>query len=198
MHTGPHGNSNLEAVTGALASWRKILGTRMIEGIEVVPSNYGVHTLSPTQKHILAVLLPENETEIIAIVKVASIHAIPLYPISCGNNWGYGSASPVVSGCAILDLSRMTRILAFDHKLGLVTVQPGVTPLQLRTFLAREQVPFLGPIFGSGPKSSLVGNALDRGHSLGLFTDRFSSIHALSAVLADGSLYHSPNGPGAP
>ncbi len=181
----------------AVRAWQVLLQDRIIIDKDQIRSLYGSTTLGGATRHILAVLSAANLDEVLSIVAIAKKHLTPLYPISIGNNWGYGSASPVVDGCAILDLSRMSKILSFDRELGLVTVEPGVTPLQLRQFLLREQAPFLSPVFGSGPRSSLIGNALDRGHSLTPFTDRFGSVHALEAVLADGSIYRSANGSSA-
>jgi len=114
-----------------------------------------------------------------------------LYPISTGNNWGYGSANPVKSECAILDLSGMTKISNYDAQLGVVTIEPGVTQGLLADFLKNEKDEFMTPVTGAGPQASILGNALERGYGLTPVADHFLSLMSLEAVLADGSVYRS-------
>jgi hypothetical protein len=56
---------------------------------------------------------------VVAVVKLANQHRLPLYPISTGRNWGYGSATPPTDGCLIVDLGGMDRVLELDAELGL-------------------------------------------------------------------------------
>jgi 4-cresol dehydrogenase (hydroxylating) len=42
---------------------------------------------------------------------------------------------PSASGCVLMDLRRMDRIVDFSEELGYVTVEPGVTQAQLYAFL---------------------------------------------------------------
>lgn len=152
---------------------------------------YGPSTLSRESPRILAALKPMNREEIVNVVKIAAAHAVPLYPISIGNNWGYGSKNPATDSCVIVDLSRMNRILSFNALLGTITVEPGVTTADVSSFLEKEGAPFVAPVVGAGPRSSMVGNALDKGVSSSPSHDRASSILALSAILPDGSIYES-------
>ena len=48
---------------------------------------------------------PVSQTQVMVIVKASRKLNVPLYPISTGNNWGYGSANPVTNGCVVIDLS---------------------------------------------------------------------------------------------
>src|SRR5262245_13534515 len=67
----------------------------------------------------LPVLLvrPASTAEVQRIVQWAGHHALPLYPISRGKNWGYGDACPAREGCVLVDLSRMNRIIEVNSEL---------------------------------------------------------------------------------
>src|SRR5262245_35073925 len=93
----------------ALSEFRRIVGSEyLLTGDET--QRYGWCTL-PLRRQISAVLCPASLEQVKEIVRVASTHGIPLYPISTGNNWGYGSALPVRDHNVILDLSRLNRII---------------------------------------------------------------------------------------
>ncbi len=118
----------------------------------------------------------------------ARARSIPLYPVSRGRNWGYGSSTPLKTGSILLDLSRMNRITRHDEGLGYVAVQPGVSVAELSTFV-HEQLPsrYL-PVTGAPPEVSVVGNLLERGQALGPMGDRFTAATNLEVVLADGTV----------
>ncbi len=174
-------------------AWQSVIGIqRVLEG-NSAQEHYGATTLS-SEKLILAGLLPENVEEAIALVKIAAKYGIPLYPISTGNNWGYGSASPVSDGCVVMDLSLMNKILFINEELGLATVEPGVTSGQMHEYLQKNSVPFVAPMTGGGPTCSIIGNILERGRGADGPVDRFSTVMAVEAILADGTLYSSASG----
>ncbi|MEO1525538.1 MAG: FAD-binding oxidoreductase [Planctomycetota bacterium] len=139
----------------------------------------------------VAVLRPENVEQVQLVMKIASEHQQPIYPVSTGRNWGYGAASPVRPGCATLDLSDLCEIRVVDEELGIVELQPGVTQGMLADYLERQGIDRMVPVHGGGPDCSLIGNALERGYGLTPTTDHFLAVTALNAVLADGSLYQS-------
>jgi 4-cresol dehydrogenase (hydroxylating) flavoprotein subunit len=176
----------------ALESWQGILGKENVLIGEEAHVSYGSSTLGGTQRVILAALRPNTREQILSLVKVSAQHRIPLYPISTGHNWGYGSASPVTDGCVIIDLSRMNRIIAMDEKLGLVTVEPGVTSGQLHAYLQKHSIPFIAPFTSAGPGCSLIGNTLERGRSINPLLDRFASMMGIEVVLSNGTIYNSP------
>src|SRR3546814_6231657 len=79
--------------------------------------------------------MPATQAEVVAAVKTAAQHCVPLYPISRGKSWGYGDACPVTAGNVILDLSRMNRIREVDPALAYAVIEPGVTQGQLSEHL---------------------------------------------------------------
>ena len=149
---------------------------------------------SGVQRIVREVVFPRSPDEVTAIVHLAREHLVPLYPVSTGNNWGYGSANPVIDGCVVVHLSRMNRILDFDADSGLVTLEPGVTQGQLAAFLAKTSQRFLVPTTGAGPSGSILGNALERGYGITPLSDHFGALTSLKAVLPDGTEYASPLG----
>ncbi len=143
------------------------------------------------KRDILAVVYPKSRDEVISIVKLAHENNISLYPVSKGNNWGYGSANPASDGCVIVMLSEMKKISGYEPHLGLITVEPGVTQGQLAKFLLEKNDKYLTPTTGAGPEGSILGNALERGYGLVPLADHFFAVMSLEAILADGTIYRS-------
>jgi len=100
--------------------------------------------------------------------------------------------TPVIPGCAVVNLSRLNQIKLIDRQLGLITLQPGVTQQQLWEYLRSQALELMVPVHGGGPSCSLLGNALERGYGLTPVTDHYSALTALRAVLPDGTVYQSP------
>src|SRR4051794_5254064 len=63
-----------------------------------------------TGHRIPAILRPGSREEVQECMRVANRFGAPVYPISSGRNWGYGSRVPAAGGCALMDLGRMNRI----------------------------------------------------------------------------------------
>ncbi|MBE0486437.1 FAD-binding oxidoreductase [Marinobacter sp.] len=180
---------NSTCIESAIAEWVTILGDSKV--IAANSEDFGASTIG-TQRSIPAVLRPENKDEIAAILEIAQRWKVSVYPVSTGNNWGYGSANPVEDGCVILDLSRLDRITDFDAELGVVTVEPGVTQGALRAFLDSHEGNYLVPVTGAGPSCSILGNALERGYGITPITDHFAAVTKIEAILPDGSVYRTP------
>src|SRR3546814_19907100 len=106
--------------------------------------------------------MPATQAEVVAAVKTAAQHCVPLYPISRGKSWGYGDACPVTAGNVILDLSRMNRIRAVDPALAYAVIEPGVTQGQLPEHLRAQGIALWPDCTGAGPDTSLLGNPPDR------------------------------------
>jgi 4-cresol dehydrogenase (hydroxylating) flavoprotein subunit len=178
----------------AFLSWRKILGADRVLQSEAAERIYGTCT-GTERRRILGALIPQPKTdpetyeEISKIVKIAEHFSVSLYPISTGHNWGYGTSNPVVDGCMVLDLSRFNRIISFDSKLGVVTLEPGVTQAQLSEFFDQNNYPFLVPTTGAGPSCSIMANALEHGYGITPISDHFAAVTSIEAILADGSIY---------
>jgi amino acid adenylation domain-containing protein len=144
-----------------------------------------------TSQRIPAIVRPSSTAEVQAIVRAARRHGAPLYPVSGGKNWSYGSRVPLKDGSVLLDLGRMDRIHEHDDKLGYVVVEPGVTMRKLADYLEAKGSRLMISVTGSSVDSSYLGNTLERGVGVGPNGDRFSSTCALEVVLPDGELLNT-------
>ena len=180
---------NRTATESAIAEWTTILGESGVLAASEV--DFGASTIG-AKRYIPAVLRPKTQDQISKVLQVAQRWRVAVYPVSTGNNWGYGSANPVEDGSVILDLSQLDRISDFDPDMGVVTVQPGVTQGALREFLDRHEGNYLVPVTGAGPTCSILGNALERGYGITPITDHFAAVTKIEAILPDGTLYRTP------
>ncbi|GAA1939318.1 FAD-binding oxidoreductase [Amycolatopsis minnesotensis] len=108
----------------------------------------------------------------------------PLYPLSTGRNWGMGSRSPVVDGCAVLDLSRMNTVRTLDLDDGYAVIEPGVTQRQLAALL--EGTPWMLNVTAGCADASIVGNTLERGD--GTIRGRTEDLLGVEVVLGTGEV----------
>jgi 4-cresol dehydrogenase (hydroxylating) flavoprotein subunit len=169
----------------AVRQWGLVLGTENVITSEEQLSAAGTATF-PVRQRVPAILRPATREEVRQILRIASHFRIPLYPVSSGKNWGYGSGVPAVDGCVVLDLSRMSRILDFSEELGYVTVEPGVTQGQLFEFLRTRNSRLWIDGTGSSPDCSLVGNALERGFGHTPYGEHIANVCDFEVLLPTG------------
>lgn len=177
----------------ALAAWQALLGQAYVCADAPACAEAATATFHTTQR-VPAIVRPGTRAELQECLRIASRTATPVYPVSAGKNWGYGSRVPPHDGCVLLALDRLNRILDFDEQLAYVTVEPGVTFAQVQQFLHERGADLVLAVPGSTPHASLIGNALERGISAGLGGDRVRQMCDLAVVLADGSCIQT--GPG--
>ncbi len=171
----------------ALARWIDALGAAyVVRDTEELKS--AETATFPTTQRVPVILRPGSTEEIREVVRIANACGMPLYPVSSGKNWGYGSGVPVKSNCAVLDLSRLNRVTDFNEQLGYVTVQPGVTQAALFAFLKERHSGLWMDATGSSPDCSLIGNAMERGFGHTPYGDHFAQVSNLEVVLANGDL----------
>lgn len=138
---------------------------------------------------VLSVHKPTSTEEVQELVLRSRQTKSPLYPISCGLNWGYGSASPVLPGCSLVDLGDMNRILNAEKisvSNPVAVIEPGVTQGQLYDFLQKKCPELTFNVTGSARNTSLIGNALDRG--VGYFGPRKDDLFGLEVVCGSGQI----------
>jgi 4-cresol dehydrogenase (hydroxylating) len=174
----------------AIGEWNALLGLSQVMIGDEVQRVYGSDTGGAKRQVPAALRIVDRDT-LPDVLRIAHRHRVPVYPISTGKNWGYGSALPAIDGCVIIDLIALNKILHFDSEFGVVTLEPGVTQGMLADFLDAGDHPFLVPVTGAGPTCSLLGNALERGYGVTPHTDHFGAVTDVEAVLADGSVYKS-------
>lgn len=174
----------------AILDWQTLLGPSGVLLGSAAQQVYGLDA-SGIQRVIPAALRIIDADALPPAMRIASRYQVPVYPISTGHNWGYGTAMPARDGCVIVDLSALQKIIHFDAEFGVVTVEPGVTQGMLADFLDADNYPYMVPVTGAGPTCSLMGNALERGYGITPHADHFGAVTDIEAVLADGSLYRT-------
>ena len=112
-----------------------------------------------------------------------------LHPLSCGNNWGFGSRLPVGEDSHVLDLSGLRRIRQLNLDQDFVEVEPGVTQGDLDDLLQSTGGTHYFNVTGAGRSTSLLGNALERG--IGYFGSRKNDLLDLEIALGNGEVVWS-------
>src|SRR5690606_19618318 len=108
---------------GAFAAWRDALGDAAVDTTAETCARYA-RTMQPSGTIPHAVLFPASTEDVQAIARIAQEYRHPIYPISGGKNWGYGDACAPRTGAAIVDLSRMNRIIEINRELGYAIIEP--------------------------------------------------------------------------
>lgn len=174
----------------ALTALRSALGEEHV-ALDVEALSRAETATFPTGQRVRAIVRPASTAEVQECVRIAARHGTPLYPVSRGTNWGYGSRVPVTTGSILLDLSRMDHIDDLDETLCHVIVEPGVTFRQVFELLRRRGSRLLLCATGGSPDSSLIGNVVERGIGKGPYGDRFAHVCNLEVVTGTGALVHT-------
>ena len=169
----------------ALLQWELVLGRENLITQEE-PLRAAETATFFVDRQIPAILRPATREQVQQCLRIASKFAVPVYPISSGKNWGYGSRVPVTDASVLIDLSRLNRILDFNEKLAYVTVEPGVTQRQLFQLLQDRHSSLWMDATGSSPDCSLIGNAVERGFGHTPYGDHFAQVCGFEVVLPTG------------
>jgi 4-cresol dehydrogenase (hydroxylating) flavoprotein subunit len=174
----------------AVAKWSAILGPRGIT-TEHAFLQAAQRATFVVDHRIPAAIFPSTTDEVRQCLLVATEHKVPIYPVSGGKNWGYGSRVPAQTDCVLVDLSRMAAIVDYDDTLGYVVLEPGVSFAQLAAFLNSRKSSFFCATPGTSPDASVVGNVLERGIALGPQAERAAHVCNLEVVLPSGEILRS-------
>lgn len=172
--------------------WRSELATTVgVDGVILESERIAMFATDVYRAQVMpaAVARPGTVEELQAVVRLASERQLPFTVRGGGASYtdGYNSAD---AGHLLIDLGRLNNIVEIDEYGGFVTVEAGVTWLQLSDALAAEglRTPFRGPF--SGLAASIGGSMSQNSISHGSGKYGISAESALSfdVVLADGSL----------
>jgi 4-cresol dehydrogenase (hydroxylating) len=141
-----------------------------------------------------AVVFPTTVAEVAAVVRLANEFRVPVWPVSKGRNWGYGSATPAIENTVLLHLERMNRILEVNEDLAYAVIEPGVTYRQLKQHLVDSGSRLWCDCTDGPPEGSVLGNALERGMGVTHYADHFGTLCGLEVVLPDGSIIRTGGG----
>ena len=147
-------------------------------------TNIGLTTFSCELKYA-GVLVAKTKQAIPQLLELANQYQFYVVPIASNRNWGYGIINNPIDDkpLVFLDLSQLKSITPTSKELGLVTLEPGVTQQDLRTFFDQNGWDYLVPVTGAGPNCGIVSNALERGYGITPHTDHFQACTALKAYL---------------
>jgi 4-cresol dehydrogenase (hydroxylating) len=177
----------VQALESALQAWTDLLGPNNVAF--AADDRHSAETATfATGQTIPAILRPGSRKDLLGCLAIANQFGVPLYPVSSGKNWGYGSRVPPANGCALLWLGRLNQIVDFSEELGYVTVEPGVTQHQLYAFLQEKASRLWMDATGSSPDCSLIGNAMERGFGHTPYGDHFAHVCGLEVVLPNGTV----------
>ena len=132
-----------------------------------------------------AVVLPRRTEDVVAVMRVAARHGIPVVPRGAGS--GLAGSSNAVDGCITLVMTRMDAVLEVSPADRLAVVQPGVVNKSLRDAVAGSGL-FYPPDPSSYDWCTIGGNLSQNSGGLccvkyGVTTDY---VLGLEVVLADG------------
>lgn len=136
------------------------------------------------------VVFPETTLQVSEVVKVASIHKVPVVPFGLGSSLE-GHVIPYQHGITI-DFSLMNKVLEVRGDDFLVKVQPGVTRSQLNKELKKY-----GLFFSVDPGADATLGGMAATNASGTTSVKYGvmrdQVRDLEVVLADGSIIHTGN-----
>ena len=179
----------------ALRGFRSVVGDAYVFATDEDRDTY-LDPYAPGQPETYAAsggVAPTTVEEIQALLKIANQYKVPLWPISRGKNFGYGTAAPAMSGTFVLDLARMNRILEVNVDMGYVVLEPGVGFNDLFKYLQDNKIP-LWMSAAAQTWGSVVGNALERGVGYTPYGDHANRVCGMEIVLANGRVVRTGMG----
>ncbi len=134
------------------------------------------------------VVFPENTADVVAVLRYASEHGVPVIPFAVGSSLE-GLVIPVRGGIS-LDMMRMNQIREIRSDDFLVCVEPGVRKEQLNAALKR-----FGLFFSVDPGADASIGGMAATNASGTTTVRYGvmrdQVRALEIVLPDGRIIHT-------
>src|SRR5712691_9710461 len=173
-----------------LAELRQIVGDAGVLSDALELLTYECDALPHLRESPAGVVLPASAAEVQAIVRLCSREGVPF--VARGHGTGLSGGALPVPGGVVIALSRRNRILDVDIANRRVTVEPGVTNLDI----TRAVAPY-GYYYAPDPSSqqvcSIGGNVAENSGGAHCLKYGFTVHHimALDAVLPDGEIVHA-------
>jgi glycolate oxidase len=132
-----------------IAALRRLLPPRalLVDAEDTQP--YDCDGLTLIRQRPMAVVLPETEAQVVAILALCQAMSVPVVPRGAGTGLA-GSALPLAGG-VLLGLAKFNRILAIDPRARTATVQPGVRNLAISEAAAPQ-----GLYYAPDPSSQIA------------------------------------------
>jgi glycolate oxidase len=170
-----------------VAEFRRICGEGSVLHEPLQLLTYECDALPHLRQTPALVVLPGSAGEVQAIVRVCHRDGIPF--VARGHGTGLSGGALPVPGGVVISLARLNRVLDVDIPNRRVTVEPGVTNLEI----TRQVAPF-GYYYAPDPSSqqvcSIGGNVAENSGGAHCLKYGFTVHHVLAveAVLPDGEL----------
>jgi len=172
-----------------LSELRRIAGDEGVLDDALELLTYECDALPHLRESPAAVVLPTSAAEVQAIVRLCAREGVPF--VARGHGTGLSGGALPVAGGLVIALSRLNRVLNVDIPNQRVTVEPGVTNLEV----TRQVAPF-GYYYAPDPSSqqvcSIGGNVAENSGGAHCLKYGFTVHHVLGveAVLPDGEFVH--------
>jgi glycolate oxidase len=166
---------------------RRIVGAGSVFSNSLEVLTYECDALTHLRRSPLAVVLPSSALEVQEVVRLCRRAGVPFVPR--GHGTGLSGGALPVDGGIVIALSRLNRVLEVDVANRRVTVEPGVTNLEI----TRQVAPF-GYYYAPDPSSqqvcSIGGNVAENSGGAHCLKYGFTVHHVIAAevVLPDGEL----------
>ena len=180
----------------AIAQFKKALGEDnvMIKD-ELVRPYTKVMMAVPTEEHTpSAVVTATTVEQVQEVLKICNAHKVPVWTISTGRNFGYGSAAPGQRGQVVLDLRKMNKIIHVDPELCTALVEPGVTYQMLYDYLEENKIPLMLSFSAPSAIAGPLGNTMDRGVGYTPYGEHFMMQCGMEVVMANGDVLRTGMG----
>ena len=170
-----------------LAELRQICGDAAVLSEPLQLLTYECDALPHLRQSPALVVLPRTAEEVQAVVRVCAREKIPF--VARGHGTGLSGGALPVAGGIVISLAKLNRVLEVDIPNRRVTVEPGVTNLEI----TRQVAPF-GYYYAPDPSSqqvcSIGGNVAENSGGAHCLKYGFTVHHVLEveAVFPDGEL----------
>jgi glycolate oxidase len=181
------------------AELRRICGGEAVLHEPLQLLTYECDALTHLRQSPAAVVLPQSAAQVQAVVRLCARESIPF--VARGHGTGLSGGALPVAGAVVISLARLNRVLSIDIPNRRVTIEPGVTNLEI----TRQVAPF-GYYYAPDPSSqqvcSIGGNVAENSGGAHCLKYGFTTHHVLEleAVMPDGELVHVgsslPDAPG--
>ena len=170
-----------------VAELRRICGDAAVLDEPLQLLTYECDALRHLRESPALVVLPRSAADVQAVVRICSRERIPF--VARGHGTGLSGGALPVAGGVVISLAKLNRVVDVDIPNRRVTVEPGVTNLEI----TRQVAPF-GYYYAPDPSSqqvcSIGGNVAENSGGAHCLKYGFTVHHVLEveAVLPDGEL----------
>ncbi|MDY0273389.1 MAG: FAD-binding oxidoreductase [Advenella sp.] len=180
----------------AVKAFRELLGEEnvLVKQEQLLPYEKIMMSVENAAHAPSAAVTATTVEQIQGVVKICNEYKIPVWTVSTGRNFGYGSSAPVMRGQVILDLKKMNKIIHVDPELCTALVEPGVTYQQLYDYLADNNIPLMLSFSAPSAIAGPLGNTIDRGVGYTPYGEHFMMQCGMEVVLANGDVYRTGMG----